>query len=609
MAGKTVFTTSVAILVGLPCGASAQTTGPASVPEPPPAACAPLQIDTRRFDFDPCIAALRDQANVLASERDELEDAGEVPSAAFEDREDRNKAALAAITDLAAREAKIGENDSQLADARERLRKIAGQDQVLKDYETKRIQDLEAEGKKLLDALPRVRQAAYRYAVRAFAAGPLQPTVASTTRAVDDVGEGGCRDMIARPRVTLQVADCAALALRRSAIVIPGGEIKVPGSVLNPPGASAVLSGGETGGSVTLTFAQQSKRRTRITPHTDREGRETVQRAAIFGSSIGGRAGNGTLYKRDTTVGTFEQIDNRAAITASLSANFFSGESRAEWNGRAEKLRRAAFAACRADQQAKPPKYLSTCEGESLTGWVYAVGDNGTRLHETIADQADKLYFGGNSAVPRWGAGINVELSHASHPYILPGDFDDLLAPFVDDAFKTVRQRKSSELASVTAYLYARATDADAPLGVSFIPSYTIAETLGYAPDYEQPLFCPPLTTSQSFSTKECRRFNAEAPDFADVQTIALEARSTFAVRGVPLIFAPKVSWNDQKRTDHQPWLISLPALAFIDAARTSAVGARLDWAFGQKDAQGIDQDDGVVVKLIYQKTFSLTGQ
>jgi hypothetical protein len=37
-------------------------------------------------------------------------------------------------------------------------------------------------------------------------------------------------------------------------------------------------------------------------------------------------------------------------------------------------------------------------------------------------------------------------------------------------------------------------------------------------------------------------------------------------------------------------------------------VGVKIDWAFGQEDTNGLAEDDDLVVKLVYQKSFSLTG-
>ncbi|WP_133364640.1 hypothetical protein [Qipengyuania sediminis] len=153
-------------------------------------------------------------------------------------------------------------------------------------------------------------------------------------------------------------------------------------------------------------------------------------------------------------------------------------------------------------------------------------------------------------------------------------------------------------------------TDADADLGLSFIPSYTIGTTLGYPKEYQKSLFCPAIATGAPFSTAACERFFGTAPTFAEVQEVALGARSAFTVwGGISMVVSPKLSWTDKDRTLNKPWIVSLPVLAFTDATKTSAVGAQIDWAFGQVDSAGVDQDDGLEIRLLYQKNFSPTGQ
>jgi hypothetical protein len=228
-----------------------------------------------------------------------------------------------------------------------------------------------------------------------------------------------------------------------------------------------------------------------------------------------------------------------------------------------------------------------------------------------IAKQADDLYFGGPSGVPKYGGGINVELARSSYEYLLPDMFANFFAgDFDDEAFKDAAfQRSSKWVASLSPYAFVRLTKVDSKVGVSLIPSYTLATTLGYSSSYEKPLFCPPLDTSVPFTTSGCRRFYAKAPKFAEVETIALEARTAFTFFGVDMIASPKVSWNDQDRKDYQPWLTSLPLLAFTDSTKTSAIGFKFDWASGQIDEDGLDEDDDFLVKLVYQKSFNLTGK
>jgi hypothetical protein len=563
-------------------------------------------------DFAPCLAVIEDEKKAVDKEKARFEDKDLPAPDALIAREKRIQAALVALTDLAARNAKLADFNAQLQAAEDR-RAAARGDATLLAYEELLVQELKQQGDAVKAKLDVVRPGAFRYAQRALEVTPRVAQDDSTSsRPTDRVpsARADCQLMIARPRVGFDVSECPTAAMQRSAVVIPGGEIKVPGSVLNPPGLSAVLSGSESGGSVSLALTQEIKRRFPFSRRLlDQDA--TVQRTAVFAGTIGLRAGEGTLFTRDTNVDTLEQLDNRAAFTAALTANFFSGESKAEWERRAELLADAAKSACRSDQQQKRPQFLSTCEGESLTDWVYALGPNGVRLNEKIADQADKLYYGGNSAIPRWGLGVNVEMAHASYPYILPADFTGSFGgDFNDPVFKAAFRRLSHETVSLSPYGFVRLTDADARFGLSLIPSYTIAMTLGYPNGYEKPLFCPPLATGAPFSTAGCRRFYGAAPTFARVQTFGLEARSAFTIwGGIDLIASPKISWNDKDRTLHQPWLLSLPLLAFTDASKTSAVGARLEWAFGQIDAAGLDKDDGVVVKLIYQKNFSLTGQ
>ena len=565
----------------------------------------PCALDTP--DFGACIEAVEAKQNAVALAKQEAAESqgsrSEIAAA-----EAQLSAAKLALSDLAARTAKLSEVERTLAAAQQRH--DASQDEAITAYERLVIEEKREEAKALSQRLAIVRAGALRYASLALLVPlPRSSDQVPIARAKPSADRSAA---IERPSVVLDVSTCASAAGQRAGRVIPGGEIKVPGSVLNPPGFTALLSGDETGGKVNLTFTTEVSSRGAAIMESGTASDPKVQTAARLGASIGMQSGDGTIFSRDTTLDGPDQLNNSAALTASLYANFFSAESKSSWDARAKALSSAAINACRADQQASKPSFVSSCTGQSLTDWVYAIGSDGKRLNAKVAEQADALYFRGASSIPRFGGGVNVEIARSSFEYTTPALFSSNFAgDFKDDNFKEAAFRRSSDwVASLSPFLYLRVTDADAKFGLSLIPSYTFAKTLSYANGYEKPFFCPVTDTDVPFTTAGCRRFYGQAPSPAEVETWSLEARSAFRTWGsIDLVAAPKVSWNDKDKTQDYPWLVSIPVLAFTDTDKTSAVGVKVDWQFGQEDSEGGAEDDSVIVKLVYQKAFSLTGK
>lgn len=561
---------------------------------------------SEQSDFGPCLEAVEARERKIAVIKAQLP-ANDPGAEVVDTAKGRVDQALAALKDLSARTASLRQTQEQLAAAQSRL--AVAEDPAIRAYERLRVAELKQKAGALTEAFGTVQAGAMRYAVLALNA-PL-PALGGETVARPSPPPASCSEAIERPAASLNVVECAASAGRRAARVIPGGQIKVPGSAINPPGFSALLSGSDAGSNVSLSLTREIKLRNVSLFEKGAGDDARIQRVTHVGASLGLKAGEGTLFSRDTSIDAFDQLDNRAALTAGLSASFSSSESKASWQSRADALRHAAMAACRADQQSSKPGFVSSCRGQSLTDWVYALDRNGKRINAKIAEMADALYFGGAASVPRFGFGANAEIGRSSYAYTTPALFSATFAgDFADEAFRDAAfSRSSAWVASVSAYAFARLTDADAPFGLSLVPSYTIARTLGYPNTYEKPLFCPATATEGPFATAGCRRFYGAAPVEEQVETWALEARGAFAVwGGLDLVAAPKLSWNDKDKARNHPWLVSVPILAFTDTAKSSAVGVKIDWAFGQEDTNGLAEDDDLVVKLVYQKSFSLTG-
>lgn len=589
-----------ALGAGLP--AYAQTSPAWSAPSGE--SCAPGQTT-----YVACVAELQKARQQVATALDSERDPARRTQ--LEREVEQLGAASDAFTDLEQRLVKIAQLKAAVAAAEER-RESASDRHLVDAYEQLRIAEFTGELSRLDNTLAVVRAGAGEYL--AIAKGEAAGLTHASSPRLDRQKPGGdCAEMISNPDVGLDVSKCKNVAITQSVAAVPGGSVKVPGSVLDPPGFSAVLSAAETGGSVSLTLAREFKRR-RVPDARERELADTedVQRAWSWGASFGLRAGEGNLFTRDDRIPDFDQIDAKAALVASLSFNVHSAETHAEWRARAEKLAADAAKACLTDQRAEEPSFRSTCLGGALTEWVYAVDPVKNKLrHPEIAKQADGLYFGHKNKFPLFGGGVAAEIGRSSYEYLLPSSFDSFFRTEegFNDAFKAAAVRREGYwTASLSPYLYLRLTEASAKLGVSLIPSYTIATSWGYRPGTEKALFCPNNPSGETFNTQDCARYFGSRPTFSEVQTFASELRSFFPFfGGVDMIFSPKLSWNDRDRTKNHPWQLSVPLLAFIDESQTSAVGLKLDWGFGMVPADGSDTDGAVQLKLIYQSTFSLT--
>lgn len=560
-----------------------------------------------------CLALLEKAQMQLQARIDNLPD-DSAEKILIEERKAPVDNAVTTLRDFAKRSETLTDVEKRKAAAIER--REASSDPAIRAYENMLVNELTQQADALTAEVETARAAGFRYAQLAQGQRVVVTDLAAsadgkTTPEILD----GCRSMVADPAIELDVGSCQVLApeLANQSVIpreLPGADVKIPGSVLTPLGLTALLEGAESGGEVSLSFSDSWNFR-RFGARSRGAENPLVQQAGYFSASVGLKAGDGTLFKRNTSLDTADQIGSKAALTASLSANFYSSERRKVWQARAEKVSADAVKACEKARSLASNSSPTDCQGLSLTNWVYARDDKGKLVNEDIANQVTALYFSGRKPIPRWGVGVNVELGRSSHEYLLPDLFLANFAGKFDDAFKeSALQRQSEWVSEVSPYAFVRLTPADSKFGISLIPSYSIAKTLGYSSSYQKPLFCPGISADTPFTTSDCARFNGKEPDLQTVETIALEMRAAFPEwGGVNLIASPKVSWNDKDRLKDQPWLLTFPILAFTDAEKTSAVGFRIDWASGKEDAEGLDQDDDVSVKLIYQKSFNLTGK
>ncbi len=418
-----------------------------------------------------------------------------------------------------------------------------------------------------------------------------------------------CASMIATPKASLDISSCGSAAKTRSARSYSGGDVAFPSSVLKPRGITANLTGSSSDGTVSIAYADSFNfRRTPKNLPSDLDRR--VQLPWEFGYSFGVKAKDGVLFNRDDIdTSVKDKIDGKAAVSAGLFFNVYEGETLKEWNARAAGLKDAAIKACRKEQADGASKAPSTCTGQSLTNWVYAVNpEGGAQLHPEIAKQADDLYFRSKDDKPVWGGGVNASVSRSNYNYLDPDTF--IAAP------KTKPQPEGGWNYELTAFVYARLNSTSSKGDVSLIGSVSRNSVFGYSEGTKTMQFCPVAIVDKPFVTGGCPSYYEAAPKRIVSWTPAAEVRFiTPRFGSLPSLgISPKLSYESIHWSKADRWKIAVPILAFVDMEAGLGVGVEYsrDWG-GFSDTANIDgtfneleKEDNL--KIVVTKTFSLTG-
>lgn len=408
--------------------------------------------------------------------------------------------------------------------------------------------------------------------------------------------------MIEFPEADLRIGSCGSEARIRSARSFGGGAVAFPTSVLRPRGIAANLAGSSSDGMVSITYADSF--RFRRTP------KNRGQLPWEFGYSFGVKAKDGLIFSRDDNDTSIrDSIDGKATVSFGLFFNVYEGETLKEWDARAAKIKDAAIKACRKDQASGESKAPSTCTGQSLTDWVFFVKqDNGSLLNPEIAKQADDLYFRSKDEKPKWGAGINFDLSRSNYDYLNPADF------IADPDSKN--QSDGGWNYQITPFGYWRVNPSSSKWDVSLIGSVSRNWEFGYPEDTKKMQFCKAVTPATPFVTGGCSSYYPAAPKRIKSWTPAVEVRiltprlGTFPSLGI----SPKVSYKDVEGSKADRWRIELPVLAFVE--KEAGLGVGLQYSREEGGKSDIANADGTVnkleredaLKIVVTKAFSLTG-
>ncbi|KTE28760.1 MULTISPECIES: hypothetical protein [unclassified Sphingopyxis] len=547
--------------------------------------------------------------------------------APLEDAEKLNSYAIGAFQAYVAAMAKVDANNAARDAAIDRANNL---DRIAAPLEAKdraaliaiaheqraKAENLVGETAKLLGDAIKALPDARRYTVASLNHRPagMETVPRETNRetrlsVADRKPDPDCAKMIDNPDSKLRVGDCKA-----NALALPGGGVQVPGSLFHPRGFSASLSGSDDAGTIGLTYAREFRRR------TPPSATEPNQRFSRWGFSGGISAGSGSLFKSDSDKEFIDRFDSTIALKGSLFLNFYRGQGRAEWDEASKDLKKKAVEACLKDQLSATPGFRSTCQGQSLTDWVYAPAAKGSGLlHGELADQADALYFGPKDAKPLGGFGIEGKIARPSVEFLTPEAFALHFNGTFDDAFTKAAVEKRRKIAwSLTPYLYGRLTKDHSNIEMALLGSLGFSRAYEYSKSTKEVLYCPAKDTSTGFSTAGCKSYYPKAPDYDLVTTPAIEARFLKYGNGwwPTLALSPKLSYALKKETakgDPDRWTFSIPLLVFIGDDLKTGVGIKYEREWG-----GTELDDSAVLtsikpenrlSLIVSKTFSLTGK
>lgn len=422
---------------------------------------------------------------------------------------------------------------------------------------------------------------------------------------------GDCAKMIAAPRANLEIGECRGNATIRSARQFAGGDVAFPSSVLTPRGLAANLAGSSSDGTVSVTFADSFRFRRTADPNKALPANEgdRVQLPWEFGYSIGVKAKDGVLFSRDDVDDRIrDNIGGQTIVSGGLFFNVYESESLGEWNARATKLTNAAVTACREEQSGGESKKPSTCAGQSLTEWVYALKEDGSLLHPELAQQADDLYFLSKDDRPVWGGGVNVSLSRGNFNFLDP-------EVFIADP-TTKNETDGGWNYETTAFAYGRLNPSSPKWDVSLIGSLSRSSVFGYPEGTKTRQFCPAITSGTAFVTSGCPSYYTAPPERIASWTPAAELRILTKSFGPLPSFgiSPKVSYQSIQGSTADRWRIAVPALAFVDKEAGLGVGIEYSREWGgvsdQANANGVfeELDEEDQLKIIVSKTFSLTG-
>lgn len=416
-----------------------------------------------------------------------------------------------------------------------------------------------------------------------------------------------CEDMIDNPRANLRVGSCRSAAIMRSARSYNGGDVAFPSSVLRPRGLTANLAGSSSEGMVSITYADSFKMR-RTPKNIPDDPEQRVQLPWEFGYSLGVKAKDGLIYSRDDMDESIkDNVDGKATVSAGLFFNVYEGETLKEWNVRAAQLKDAATKACLKDQAGGESKTPSTCAGQSLTEWVFAVKEDGTFLRPDLAKQAGDLYFRSKDDKPVWGAGVNFSGSRSNYDYLDPAIF--IANP------SSKNQSDGDWNFAATVFAYRRLNPTSSKWDVSMIGSLSYSRNFGYLEGVKPKQFCPSVTAGMPYVTTSCPTYYTAAPDRITSWTPAVEVRILTPRFGpLPSVgISPKFSREKIAGSTTDRWRIDLPALAFVDKEAGLGVGLQYSREWGGvsdiANADGSYDDLKAEDKLmiVATKTFSLT--
>ncbi len=419
-----------------------------------------------------------------------------------------------------------------------------------------------------------------------------------------------CAQMVEDPQISLNVEKCAADAIGSFA----GGSVRFPGSFLNPRGFSALLSGSESGGALSITYAREFKRRLPIA--TDVKAQSLIRP----GFSVGLSTGGGGIFKSDDDKDFLDRFDGKVTLRGGLFLNFYDAQRRQSWRAEADKVSADAISACLADQAKAEPSFRSSCSGQSLTDWLYAPEKGKVALlHPEIAKRTNALYFGSEDLIPSWGFGIEGSISRPSAEYLREDGFTTFFTGSFDEPFEDAALVKDRQIAwSLAPYIFKRFGSEQTRVQTVAAASFSMARKFGFDDTVEETLFCPAIDTGTPFSLGDCKAYFASAPSNRMVYTPSGELRFLFHGNGLrpTAAVSPKLSYASGKETptgDPERWTLSIPALVFVDDKLSTGLGLKFDYSWGGTKLDNatttlVDRESETKVALVVSKTFSLTG-
>lgn len=340
------------------------------------------------------------------------------------------------------------------------------------------------------------------------------------------------------------------------------------------------------------------------------------------------------------------QLASLDSLSSGLVAKLAFGRNYYKWEPKNEVLTRATkmygegsaegvFDACLAAQ--KKQKATGTgdpilCAGQGLIDWMFVFNPESAKFkNKDQVEVFNKVYWGSDEKVPRWGWGFEGEVARPKFTYIpfatvemadqlSPGETKTVLDPalFPTD-LKAATVPKDAKLNwALKAYAYkhwpqgelfgdANGFYASRISGTTLIGSLAYKREYSLAKAFKDLTVCPDGAPSQAFDTNlDCTKINAAAPILEKGFVLGGEVRQLLDVTRYlpPVGIAPRYTYAfDTERNGFE-----LPVYFAFDGDEKLSGGLKFSHAWGGQDRTGKDIENETLFSIFFGTTFSLNG-